>query len=126
MKPHKGVEILSETEGSGELIEKGSSYIMKMQMWLNKGDPVVWTNISTEHPGYVQLSDDRTIITKKFRVDRENLINGIFYGIQGMKVGGTRRLKISPQLAYGEKGIEGIIPPNALLIVEVAIIKKAE
>ena len=124
MKTHKGVEILSETEGSGELVEKGNSYIMKTQMWLNKGDPVVWKNISTKHPGYVQLSDDQTIITKKFRVDRENLVNGIFYGIQGMKINGTRRLKISPQLAYGEKGIEGIIPPNALLIIEVTILNK--
>ncbi len=126
MRIHKGVEILSETEGSGELIEKGSSYIIKMQMWLNKGDPVVWKNISTEHPEYVQLSEDRTIITKKFRVDRENLVNGIFYGIQGMKINGTRRLKISPHIAYGEKGIEGIIPPDALLIVEVTILNKAE
>ena len=126
MKIRKGVEILSETEGSGEPVERGSSYIMKMQMWLNKGDPVMWTNISTVHPEYVQLSEDRTIITKKFRVDRENLINGIFYGIQGMNVGGTRRLKISPHLAYGEKGIEGIIPPNALLIIEVTIINKTE
>ena len=125
MKIHKGVEVLSETEGSGEPIEKGNSYIMKIQMWLNKGDPVVWKNISTTNSEYLQFSEDRTIFTGKKRVDRENLVAGLFYGIQGMKINGTRRLKISPRLAYGEKGVEGIIPPSAVLIAEVTILKKS-
>ena len=119
----KGVEILSDIEGSGELIEKGCGYIMKIQMWLNKGDSVVWQNVSTINSEYFEFSEDRTIFTGKKIVNRENLIAGLFYGIQGMKINGTRRLKISPQLAYGEKGVEGIIPPNALLIIEVTILK---
>jgi len=126
MKIRKGVEILSDTEGNGELIEGGHSYIMKIQMRLNKGDPVVWQNVSTLNSEYFQFSEDRTIFTGKKRVDRENLIPGLFYGIQGMKINGTRRLKIAPQLAYSKKGVEGIIPPNALLIVEVTILKRID
>lgn len=122
----KGVEILSDSEGSGELIEKDRSYIMKIRMWLNKGDPVVWQNVSTLNSEYLQFSEDRTIFTGKKRVDRVNLISGLFYGIQGMKINGTRRLKISPRLAYGEKGVKGIIPPNALLIIEVTILKRID
>ena len=52
MKIRKGVEILSDTEGNGELIEGGHSYIMKIQMRLNKGDPVVWQNVSTLNSEY--------------------------------------------------------------------------
>ena len=126
MKIHKGVEILSETVGSGELIERGNSYIMKIKMWLNKGEAVAWNNVSTTNSEYLQFSEDRTVFIGKKRVDRENLVDGIFYGIQGMKINGNRRLKISPHLAYGENGVEGIIPPNALLIVEVTILNKTE
>jgi len=126
LKIHKGVEILSETVGSGELIERGNSYIMKIKMWLNKGEAVAWNNVSTTNSEYLQFSEDRTVFIGKKRVDRENLVDGIFYGIQGMKINGNRRLKISPHLAYGENGVEGIIPPNALLIVEVTILNKTE
>jgi FKBP-type peptidyl-prolyl cis-trans isomerase len=36
----------------------------------------------------------------------------------GMNVGGYRKVRISPHLAYRDKGIPGLIPPNAVLIVE--------
>jgi hypothetical protein len=39
-------------------------------------------------------------------------------------VGGTRRLRISPQLGYGEKGIPGVIPPNSVLNAEVTILEE--
>jgi FKBP-type peptidyl-prolyl cis-trans isomerase len=58
------------------------------------------------------------------RLDREFLINGLFYGIEGMRIGGTRKLKISPHLAYGEKGIPDTIPSNAVLIFEVTILEE--
>ena len=59
-------------------------------------------------------------------IDRENLIPGIFYAIDGMKVGGYRKVSISPHLAYREKGIPGVIPENAKLIVEIDIIRELE
>ena len=46
----------------------------------------------------------------------------VFYGVEGMRIGGTRRLEIAPHLAYGERGVPGSIPPNAMLIVEITIL----
>jgi FKBP-type peptidyl-prolyl cis-trans isomerase len=33
-----------------------------------------------------------------------------------------RRLEIAPHLAYGERGVPAVIPPNALLVAEVTVL----
>ncbi len=119
----KGVKILHDDLGSGETIVKGHYYQMAIKMWLKRGDPIVWSTpiglLDRMH-----LSEDKTELIADYRIDREYLFSGLLYGIEGMRIGGKRKLKIAPHLAFREKGIEGMIPPNALLIVEVKIIEK--
>lgn len=50
------------------------------------------------------------------------VIAGLRYGIEGMCVGGRRRIRVGPHLAYRDRGVPGVIPPNALLIFDVELL----
>ena len=58
----------------------------------------------------------------QFRLGTGQVISGWDQGVQGMKVGGRRRLVIPPHLAYGDRGAGGVIKPGETLIFVVDLI----
>ena len=121
MKP--GVELLADTPGTGSPVARHGWYDVRLQMWLSRGDPIRWTQ-PWGLMDRARIEDDGTTLFTTLRVDRESMFAGLFYGVEGMRVGGRRRLRIAPYLAYRETGLPGIIPPNALLTVEIEIVSQ--
>jgi FKBP-type peptidyl-prolyl cis-trans isomerase len=57
-----------------------------------------------------------------FKLGAGEVIRGWDEGVNGMKVGGRRTLTIPPEMAYAEKGLGELIPPNAILIFDVELV----
>jgi FKBP-type peptidyl-prolyl cis-trans isomerase len=57
-----------------------------------------------------------------FLLGAGRVIEGWEEGVRGMRPGGTRRLVVPPDVAYGEEGYAGVIPPDATLIFDIELL----
>jgi len=120
-----GLTLLLDVPGSGAPVRRQQRYMIRLRLWLHRGDPIRW-QVASGPVGVGRLEDNGKTLITEMRVDRSSMMNGLFYGVEDMRVGGTRRLEIAPHLAYGEKGIPGVIPENALITAEITILEAAE
>lgn len=117
-----GIEVLQDAPGNGVLVVRHNWYQVKLKLWLSKGEPVRWSSPWGTSPS--ALSDNGETLMTHVRIDREQLFAGLFYGCEGMNVGGKRKLRIAPHLAYREQGVPGAIPASALLTAELEFISE--
>ncbi|KAI7861530.1 hypothetical protein BDF14DRAFT_1868149 [Spinellus fusiger] len=60
---------------------------------------------------------------REYHMGRAKIIKGLEQGLKDMCVGEIRRLLIPSDLAYGELGIPGIVPPNTALVYEIELVE---
>jgi FKBP-type peptidyl-prolyl cis-trans isomerase len=58
-----------------------------------------------------------------FPLGRGQVINGLDEGVRSMKEGGTRRLTIPPDLAYGDAGFAPHVAPDETIVYEVTLLE---
>lgn len=58
-----------------------------------------------------------------FVIGTENVMQGWNEGVLGMRAGGTRLLKIPPELGYGAKEVDDVVPPHAHLLFVIELLK---
>jgi hypothetical protein len=124
--PHRlrpGLTLVDEVPGVGEVVRRGARYRLRLRIRLaHTGAAVRWTDPSGAVGGSWLEDDGETLVTE-VTLDRRSLVNGLFYGLDGIRVGGMRTLAIAPHLAYASRGVPGRIPPDAALDVEVTVLE---
>jgi len=103
-----GLQYVDLVKGNGRVAQAGETVVVHYTGWLKDGTKF-------------DSSKDR----KKpfnFQLGAGRVIKGWDEGVVGMKIGGTRKLIIPPDLGYGARGAGQAIPPNATLTFEVELL----
>eukprot|EP00986_Skeletonema_menzelii_P005725 scaffold2119_cov138-Skeletonema_menzelii.AAC.5 len=61
-----------------------------------------------------------------FKTGEQRCLPGLEDGIQGMKVGGVRKVRVPPNRGYGDKWYRGIVPPDSHLEFEAELVDIAQ
>jgi FKBP-type peptidyl-prolyl cis-trans isomerase FkpA len=108
-KTSSGLEYWDIKQGTGAVAKKGDNVTVHYTGWLTNGKKFD-SSLDRGQPFTVE------------NLGNAPVIKGWNEGIQGMKVGGKRQLRIPPDLAYGPNGFPPVIPPNSTLIFDVELL----
>lgn len=103
-----GLQYIDLKVGTGPTAQAGQTVSVHYTGWLENGKKFD-SSVDRGQPFSFPLGAGR-------------VIKGWDEGVQGMTVGGKRKLIIPSNLGYGARGAGGVIPPNATLIFEVELL----
>ncbi|WP_025915913.1 FKBP-type peptidyl-prolyl cis-trans isomerase [Herminiimonas sp. CN] len=108
-----GLQYEEITVGTGAEAKAGDHVSVHYTGWLQNADGSAGSKFDS--------SKDRNE-PFEFPLGAGHVIKGWDDGVQGMKIGGVRKLIIPSALGYGARGAGGVIPPHATLIFEVELL----
>ena len=103
-----GLQVEDLVVGDGAEAQSGREITVHYTGWLTDG---------TQFDSSIDRKQPLSIVLGVGQV-----IKGWDQGIEGMKIGGKRKLTIPPELAYGNRAVGGVIPKNATLVFEVELL----
>lgn len=103
-----GLQYIDQVVGTGETATAGQTVSVHYTGWLTNGKKFD-SSVDRGQPF-------------SFRLGVGQVIKGWDEGVQGMKVGGKRKLTIPSNLGYGARGAGGLIPPHATLVFDVELL----
>jgi FKBP-type peptidyl-prolyl cis-trans isomerase FkpA len=109
------LQITDVVQGDGATASAGQQVVVHYTGWLY--DPGQPDSKGEKFDSSVDRGDPFV-----FPLGAGRVIRGWDEGFAGMQVGGKRILVIPPDMAYGERGAGGVIPPNATLMFEVDLL----
>jgi FKBP-type peptidyl-prolyl cis-trans isomerase len=101
--------------GSGAELTSGKMAVVQYTGWL-------YDAAATDNKGKQFDSSRKSGQPFRFPAGAGQVIKGWDQGVLGMKIGGSRRLIIPADLAYGDSGAGGVIPPGAALVFDIDLV----
>ncbi|HME37826.1 MAG TPA: FKBP-type peptidyl-prolyl cis-trans isomerase [Steroidobacteraceae bacterium] len=113
--PVSSMQSVQLKPGAGEGVTAGKIAVVQYTGWLYEAS-------APDNKGK-QFDSSRTLGQPfRFPLGTGQVIKGWDQGVAGMKIGESRRLIIPAELAYGDSGAGGVIPPGAALVFDIDLI----
>lgn len=108
-----GLEYKDLRVGTGAKAQRGETAVIHFVSWLDdsgqRGKEIFNTRKQNK-----QVS---------FQIGTDKVMQGWNDGVVGMRAGGMRLLRIPPQMAYGAKSVDDVVPANARLIFIIELLE---